>query len=90
MAWAATRTKGSYFKTQYRRLGKRRGKPRALLAVAHTLVRVIYYLIREPKLEYRELGENYFDKRDAEQTARNLINRLGKLGYEVTVKPKAA
>ena len=58
--------------------------------MAHTLVRVIYHLIRDPKLEYRELGENYFDKRDAKQTAMNLINRLGKLGYEVTVKPKAA
>jgi transposase len=90
MAWAATHKKGSYFKTQYRRLSKRRGKPRALLAVAHTLLRVVYHLVANPHLQYRELGEDYFDKRDAEQTAANLIKRLGKLGWEVTVKPKAA
>lgn len=90
MAWAATRKKGSYFKTQYRRLAGRRGKQRALLAVAHTLLTVVYHLLRESKLEYRELGENYFDRRNAEQTAAHLIKRLGKLGYEVTAKPKAA
>lgn len=89
-AWAATRKKGSYCKTQYRRLAGRRGKQRALLAVAHTLLTIIYHLLREPTLEYRELGEDYFDKRDAAQTATRLIKRLGKLGYEVTLKPKAA
>jgi transposase len=90
MGWAATHKKGSYFKAQYWRISKRRGKPRALLAVAHTLVRVIYHLVREPNLEYRELGEDYFERRDAEQTTANLIKRLGRLGYEVTLKPKAA
>ena len=60
------------------------------MAVAHTLLRVIYHLLREPNLEYRELGEDYFDKRDAEQTKAQLIKRLAKLGYEVTLKHKAA
>jgi len=90
MAWAATRKKNSYFKTQYRRLAGRRGKQRALLAVAHTWITVVYHLLRQPTLEYRELGEDYFDKRDAERTATHLIRRLGKLGYEVTLKPKEA
>lgn len=90
MAWAATRKKGSYFKTQYRRLLGRRGKQRALLAVAHTLVTVVYHLLKTPQLEYRELGEDYFDRRDAEQTKRSLIKRLDKLGYNVTITPKAA
>lgn len=89
MAWASTRKKGSYCKTQYRRLAGRRGKQRALLAVAHTLLTIVYHLLRDPKLAYRELGEDYFDKRDAAQTAANLIKRLGKLGYEVTLKTKA-
>ena len=87
MAWAATRKKGSYFKTQYRRLAGRRGKQRALLAVAHTLITVVYHMLREPQLEYRELGENYFDQRDAEQTKNHLTKRLAKLGYEVILKP---
>jgi len=90
MAWAATRKKGSYFKTQYRRLAGRRGKQRALLAVAHSLLTVVYHMVRKPNLEYHELGEDYFDKRDAERTTAQLIKRLGKLGYEVTLKPKKA
>lgn len=90
MAWAATRKKGSYCKTQYRRLAGRRGKQRALLAVAHTLLTIVYHLLREPSLEYRELGEDYFDKRDAAQTTAHLVKRLGKLGFEVMLKPKAA
>lgn len=88
MAWAATRKKGSYFKAQYWRLARRRGAPRALMAVAHTLLVVVYHLIRDSKLQYRESGEDYFAKRDAERTATNLIKRLNKLGYEVTAKRK--
>jgi len=90
MAWAATRKNGSYFKTQFRRLAGRRGKKRAALAVAHTLLIIIYHLLRDPKLEYRELGEDYFDKRDAEHAATSLVKRLQKLGYEVAIKRNAA
>jgi transposase len=90
MAWAATRKKGSYLKTQYRRISGRRGKKRALLALAHTLVTVVYHLLRDANLQYHDLGEDYFHRRDAEQTKRQLIKRLDKLGYEVTLKPKAA
>ena len=90
MAWAATRKKGSYCKTQYRRLAGRRGKQRALLAVAHTLLTIVYHLLRDPNLEYRELGEDYFDRRDAAQTAAHLVKRLDKLGFAVTLQPKAA
>jgi transposase len=90
MAWAATRKKGSYFKTQYRRLAGRRGKQRALLAVAHSLLTVVYHMVKKPNLKYHELGEDYFDKRDAERTTAQLIKRLGRLGYEVTLKPKKA
>jgi hypothetical protein len=41
-------------------------------------------------MQYRELGENYFDRRDAEYTRASLIKRLSRLGYDVTVTPKAA
>ena len=89
MAWAASKKKGSYFKAQYRRLAGRRGKQKAVMAVAHSLIIVVYHMIAK-QLEYRELGEDYFDKRDAEQTKANLVKRLGKLGYDVTLKPKGA
>lgn len=90
MAWAASHTKNSYLRAQFRRLAGRRGKQRALLAVAHTLLIVIYHLIAHPELQYRDLGGDYFDQRDAEQTKKQLIKRLAKLGYEVTLTPKAA
>lgn len=90
MAWASTRKKGSYCKAQYRRLAGRRGKQRALLAVAHTLITVVFHLLRDPNLQYSELGEDYFDKRDAAHTATHLIKRLAKLGYEVTLTQKTA
>jgi len=88
MAWAATRKNGSYFKAQYRRLAGKRGKQRALLAVAHSMIIVVYHLLKNPKLEYRDLGEDYFDKRNAEETKRQLVKRLDKLGWEVKLTPK--
>jgi transposase len=90
MAWAATHKKGSYFKAQYRRLAGRRGRQKAVIAVAQSLIVVVYHLIAKPDLEYRELGVDYFDKRDAEQTKANLVKRLAKLGYDVTLKRKTA
>ncbi len=90
MAWAASSKNGSYLKAQFRRLAGRRGRKRAVLAVAHTLVTVVYHLLNDPTLEYKDLGEDYFDKRDAEHTKQQLVKRLAKLGYEVTLSPKAA
>jgi transposase len=90
MAWASTRKKGSYCKAQYRRLAARRGKQRALLAVAHTLLGIVYHLLRDPGQECRDLGEDYFERRDAARTTASLVRRLAKLGYEVTLNPKAA
>ena len=90
MAWAATNKKGSYFKAQFRRLAGRRGKKRAILAVAHSLLTVIYHLLNNPMLRFQDLGENYFDKRDIQHTAAILCRRLEKLGYEVSLNIKAA
>jgi transposase len=89
-AWAASRTKHSYFHAQFRRLSGRRGARRANMAVAHSILIVIYHLAANPQIAYQDLGVDFFDKRDAQQTAAALVKRLGKLGYEVTVKPRAA
>lgn len=90
LAWAAVRKKGSYFKAQFRRLAGRRGQKRAILAVAHTLIVVVYQLLKNPGVEFRDLGEDYFDQKDAEETKKQLIKRLNKLGWEVSVTRKAA
>jgi hypothetical protein len=71
MAWAATRKKGSYFKAQFRRLAGRKGKPRAILAVAHMLAMIIYHLLSNPTLEYSDLREDYLDKREPNKRKTN-------------------
>ena len=89
-AWAASRTKDSYFQAQYRRLAGRRGKKRAAMAVGHSLLEVFYHLLKDPNLEYHDLGGNYFDTLDPQRLCRHLVKRLESLGYQVTITPAAA
>jgi transposase len=89
-AWAAARKKDSYFQAQYRRLAGRRGKKRAVVGVAHSLLEVIYHLLKNAQLEYHDLGGNYFDELDPERLCRHLVKRLEKLGYDVDLKRRAA
>jgi transposase len=85
-AHAASKVKGSYFHTLYHRIAGRRGKKRAIVAVARSLLVVIYHVLlwQEP---YRDLGANYFDERQRGSLANHLVHRLQKLGYEVTLAP---
>lgn len=85
-AWAASRKKGSYFQAQYRRLAGRRGKKRALIAVAHSLLIVIYHVLKD-HTEYKELGADYFDKLNSKRLVPYLVKRLQNLGYEVKLEP---
>jgi transposase len=88
-ARAAGRTKTSYLGAQYRRIAARRGAKRAAVAVAHSILEIVYHLLtrHEP---YRDLGVTYFDERDRQALERRLVRRLGALGYEVTLRPSAA
>ncbi len=83
-AWAASHTKDTYLAAQYRRLAARRGKQRALLALGHTLLVIIYHLLKHP-VEYHDLGPDYFDRLEPERLKRYLVRRLQKLGYEVAL-----
>jgi transposase len=90
-AWGASRTGGSYFGEQFRIIGKRRGRKRALIAVAHSLLEVAYHLIKSPERAYTDLGqEHFYNLRDVPQQAERMIRRLRRLGYEVEVKTRAA
>ena len=84
-AHAAARTKNTYLSAQYGRLVGRRGKKRAIRAVAHSILIIAYHLIdrNEP---YRELGGDYFDQRNPEAVAKRLLRRIQKLGFEVEMK----
>ena len=89
-AWAAGRTRRSYFSEQHRRITTRRGAKRANIAVAHSLLVVCYHLIKEGQ-EYADLGVDYFKKpMDPERQAQSLVKRLEKMGYAVTVTRPAA
>jgi transposase len=85
----ASRAKGTYFHAQYHRLARRRGKHRAILAVAHSVVVVISHLPRD-KRPYSELGPDYFDRLDTARTQQHHVRRLEQLGYTVTRTPAAA
>lgn len=88
IAWAATRTKNSYSAAQYRRLARSRGKKRALVAVANSLLQAVWHILSRRQV-YQELGADYFDRIRHKQLERSLIRRLEKLGHKVTLTPAA-
>jgi transposase len=88
-AWAAARTKGTYLQAQYRRLAGKRGKKRANLAVAHSILVSIHVMLTR-NVDYRDLGGSYFDQRNAAAATRSLVRRLEALGHSVTLQPKVS
>ncbi len=84
-AHGAKRKKDSFLKAQYHRLAARRGKKRAIVAVAHSILVIAYHVLRRGE-PYRELGGNYFDERKRESIVHQLVRRLEKLGYQVTLE----
>jgi transposase len=87
-ARSAARTK-TYLGAQYHRLAARRGARRALVAVGHTILGIVYQLLTSGQ-PFRDLGVNYFDRHDADRISRRLTHRLETLGYTVTLAPPAA
>jgi transposase len=86
-AWAASHTKDTYLAAQYRRLAPRRGKKRALIALGHTLLVIIYHLVKDGTT-YHELGGDFLEQLEPERLTRQLIRRLEKLGHKVVLQPK--
>jgi transposase len=87
-AHAAARTRSTSLSAQYRRLAARRGKKRAILAVAPSMLVMAYSMIqrREP---YRDAGANFVDRLQPEDTARRLVKRFESLGSQVTLQSPA-
>ena len=83
-AHGASRSKETYLAAQYHRLAARRGKKKAIVAVAHTILATAYYLLKN-RTAYEELGDHYFEERDKEVVGRRLVRRLEEIGYTVTV-----
>jgi transposase len=91
-AWAASHTADSYLAAQYRRFKRRfgtRSEGKAVFAVAHTLVVIIWHLLNDD-CTYEELGSDYFDRRnDTAARQRYLVRELEKLGHRVSLLPAA-
>jgi len=88
-AWVAARTKGTYAAAQYRRLAARRGKKRAIVAVAHSLLIAVYHILRDG-VPYHDLGPQHFDRLHPTQLAQHLVKRLERLGHRVTLEAAIA
>ncbi len=87
---AAARTKHSYFGAQYRQIARRRGPNKAAVAVAHSLIELVWHLLSTGEV-YEDLGEDYFTKRqDPQRRARRLIAQLEELGFTVTLEAATA
>jgi len=79
----------SYLAAQYRRLVKRRGDKKAIVAVAHSILVIAYHVLRNGQ-SYRELGGHSFDRLNTERLTRYHTKRLAALGYTVTLAKHAA
>jgi transposase len=87
-AWAASHQKGTYLAAQYQRLVKRMGKKKALVAVGHSILVIVYHVLNN-KTNYQELGGDYFDQRHVAQQRARLIRQLEGTGLKVTVEELA-
>jgi transposase len=84
-AWAASHTR-SYLGAQYHRFARRRGKKKAVVATGHSILLIAYHILKHGTT-YRELGQDYFDKRNTARIQERLVARLETLGLRVTVEP---
>lgn len=89
VAWIISRMKDNYLAAQYHRIARRRGREKAIVAVSHSLLVIIYHVLREKK-PYTDLGADYFDKLDTARIERHHVRRLEQLGYTVTLTPDHA
>jgi transposase len=87
--WAASKAKGTSLKAQYHRVAKRRGKKRACLAVGHRILRIAYELLKRG-VPYQEAGPDYYQATGKDRLKEQLVRRLRKLGYAVTVEDPTA
>ena len=77
-AWCATRSKNTYFSARHKRIAARRGKKRALVAIAAEMLKVVYHMLKDGTA-YIELGENYMDERRKQSQIKYHKEQLDKL-----------
>lgn len=82
-AWAASITKGTAISVKFHNIARRRGKKRAIMAIAHQLLKDAYRIMKS-KTPYREVGAEAAQKRKSNQKERAMIKNLERLGYQVS------
>jgi transposase len=87
-AWAASHKRDCYLSARFHRIKSRRGKKKAVLAVANTMLRAIYHMLKND-VPYQDLGADFFDRENRDRTARRLAKRLVDLGYDVELRKAA-
>ncbi len=87
-AATAARSGGTFLAERYRRIVKRRGKGKALVAVARSILVIIWHLLADPNARYHDLGPDYHDKRvNTDRKLNSLVRQLEALGHTVTLNP---
>ena len=89
VAWAISHGKRSYLGERYRSLAARKGHKRAIVAVAHEVLTIIYYLLTR-HTRYQDLGVHYLEERNRRELQRQAVRQLTRLGFNVQLHPKAA
>jgi transposase len=90
-AKSIARSNDSFLAARYRRLARRRGPNKAAVAVAHSILIILWHLMADPTLRYHDLGADYYEqRRDPQREAQRLVARLAKLGYTATLQLAAA
>jgi transposase len=88
-AWAAVRTKKSYYRALYHRLKARGGPKKAIVAVQHAMLVALWHMLTR-RVPHQDLGADYFDRRNTARTRRHHVRRLQQLGYQVLLVEPAA
>lgn len=89
VVWVISHTKNNYLSAQYHRLARRLGKKKAVVAVSHSLLVVMYHILLT-KHPYVDLGADYLEQLDTARVQQHHIHRLEQLGFTVTLTPKHA
>ena len=85
-AWAASHTRNTYVAAFYRRMQVRKGPQKAVMALAHHMITIVYNVLARGE-EYVEVGADYYDQRSKPKVVSRMVSRLMKLGYQVTLTP---
>ena len=89
-AGAAAAKTNTFLGERYRRLVKRRGELKALVAVARSILVIVWHLLADPTARFHDLGADFYARRiDKERRIRQLVHQLQVLGHRVTLTPAA-